>query len=70
MVVVRVQVVYVYETRDYEHVATLKGHAENVCDLRWSGDEVRLVSVCRAAVYTWSMETFAKVRCRFAFFVS
>ena len=53
--------VYVYLTNTYALVATLACHPEHVCELRWSADEVRLVSVCRAAVYTWCMETYTKV---------
>lgn len=51
----------VYQTTTYDLIAQLKGHPDAVLDLAWSADGIRLASVCKAAVYTWSMETFEKV---------
>ena len=59
---VRRNVVLVYVTGTYALAATLRGHPEEVADVQWSEDGFRLVTVCRAAVYSWSMETYSKVR--------
>jgi WD40 repeat protein len=58
----RKNTILLYVTNTYAHVATLKGHPESVVDLRWSDDGIQLVSACRAALYTWSMETYGKAR--------
>ena len=51
----------VYSTTEYALLATLRGHPNDVLSMHWSGDGGRLASACREAVYTWSMETFARV---------
>jgi WD40 repeat protein len=53
--------ILIYITNTYQLAATLHGHPDEVLDLQWSADGIRLVSVCHAAVYTWSMETYTKV---------
>lgn len=51
----------VYSATEYALLATLRGHPNDVLSMHWSCDGVRLASVCREAVYTWSMESFSKV---------
>lgn len=55
-------IINLYSSITYENVAILKGHIGQIKSISWSHDDKKLISAgADGVVYTWSMETFARL---------
>lgn len=57
---VRKEKILIYTSLTYALVATLGGHADDVCDVAWSDNGFLLATACHSSIYLWRMDTFAK----------